>query len=239
LQGLMAITKQCGTPSDTLQLIADPVGAGLASLLFGELAERLIEGDYVSKRPGKIFVDHFFDNPIAASYIAFLAVHNPHIRRPATLAQLALLTNLPGGGIVRPDIVTDQVGVKEYYEIKPDSAAGLAAGRAKMMAIDAFMGTFRLVYPRGGGYAPASSIPLGSGTIPTVGGPVPFTATLEASRLSPGLIQWRVCVETDFLLIGVTALVIIAIIILVIITKRLPGRLPPIPIPRGLPVPLF
>jgi hypothetical protein len=237
----MAISKVCGTPSDTLQLISDPIGAAAASALFGIIAEALIEGDYLSKRPGKVFVDHFFDNALAASYIAFLAFHNPHIRNPRTLAQLAILTNLPGGGIVRPDIVTDQAGIQEYYEIKPDSAAGLAAGRLKMLAIDAFMGSFRLPYGRGPSYTPASSLPLASGTIPViVGTPVPFTATLEPKRTMPGLIQYKVCVETDFLLLGVNALVIIAIIILLILLKRLPGRLPvPVPIPRGLPIPLF
>jgi hypothetical protein len=234
----MAVTKVCGTPSDTLLLIADPVGAAVASGLFGLIAEGLLEADYLSKRPGKIFVDHYFDNPIPASYIAFLAHHNAHIRNPVTLAQLAILVNLDGAGILRPDILTDQAGIKEYYEIKANSTAGSAAGSLKLLGIDAFLGTFRLPYPRGATYAPTPSILLASGTIPTLGGPVPFTATLEASRTAPGLIQYVVCVETDFLKIGVTAAVIIALVILVIITRRLPGRVP-IPVPGGLPVPSF
>jgi len=233
-----AVSTVCASPSDALVIAFDPVFAAVASGLFGILAEGLIDLDYLAKRPGKIFVDHYFDNPVTSSYIAFLASHNAHLRTPANIARLAILTNLPGGGIMRPDILTDQAGMKEYYEIKPDSAAGLALGLGKLAAIDAFMGTFRLPYSRGATYAPTSSIPIGSGTIPTLSGPVPFKATLSSKRTKAGLIQYQLCVETDFLAIGVTALVIIALIIVVIITKKLPGRLPPLPspVPGSMPV---
>jgi hypothetical protein len=204
--------------------------------MFGELAERLIELDYITIRPGKVLVDHFFDNPVTSSFIAFLAFHNAHIRDPITLAQLAILANLPGGGIARPDILTDQGLIQEYYEIKPDSTSGRTEGRLKMSAIDAFMGTFALPYPRGTTFTPSPVISLGSGTIPTVKGPVPFKAFLRVRRSRAGLLVYRVCVETDFAAIGVTVLVIIAIIIMVILLKRLPV---PVPMPPGVPVPVL
>ena len=76
----MAVTKICVAPFDALALAVDPPLALTLSVLFAALAEGLIEADYLAKRPGKIFVDHYFDNPITASYIAFLASHNPHLR---------------------------------------------------------------------------------------------------------------------------------------------------------------
>ena len=232
----MAVTKICVAPFDALALAVDPPLALTLSVLFAALAEGLIEADYLAKRPGKIFVDHYFDNPITASYIAFLASHNPHLRTRRNLAALAILANMPGGGISRPDILTDSGGLKEYYEIKPDSAAGSAAGAAKLIAIIGFMGIFTLPYAPGITFTPTPSIPLGSGTIPTVGGPVPFSATLGVARTKAGLIQYKGCVETDFVKVGVTVLVIIAIVIIIILTKRVPI---PIPVPGGAPVPVL
>jgi hypothetical protein len=230
-----AVSKSCVAPSEALTTILDPVGTRLASSIFGLLAEGLIGLDYLSKRPGKIFVDHYFDNPITSSYIAFLAFHNRRLRTPANLALLAILSNMKDAGIERPDILTDQPGIQELYEIKPDSFSGKADGVLKLLGIDAFMGIFKLPYKRGSTYAPTPSLPIASGTIPTIAGPVPYKATLEAKRTMAGLIQYKICVETDFLKVGATALVLIAVIIVVIITRRLPGRLPPFPIPIPMP----
>jgi len=232
----MAVSKVCIAPFDALTLVLDPALALSASVLFAALAEALIEADYLAKRPGKILVDHYFDNPVAASYIAFLAFHNPHLRTKRNLAALAILMHMPGGGISRPDILTDSGGLQEYYEIKPDSAAGTAAGATKLLAIAGFTGIFTLPYLPGVSFTPSPSIPLGSGTIPTLSGPVPFSATLSVSRTRVGLIQYKVCVETDFLKVGVTAAVIIGIIIIIILSD---GLIVPIPVPAGAPIPVL
>jgi hypothetical protein len=228
----MAVTTVCVPPSEALGVVFAASPLGVVNNLMGGLAERLIEADYLSQRPGVVFADHYFDNPVTSSYIAFLAVHNAHLRTPAKLAQLAILSNMPGGGLARPDILTDQAMIREYYEIKPESAEGSVEGKAKLMAIQAFMALFGCTYIPGVTLVPGPSIPMASGTIPTIMGGVPFQAYLSVRRTLPGLLQYSVCVKTDFVAIGASILAIIAAIIAAILLKgaRLP-TLDPMPTP--------
>jgi hypothetical protein len=224
----MAITTVCVAPSEALGFAFSGSPLGTVNNLMGGLAERLIELDYITQRPGVVFTDHYFDNPITSSYIAFLAVHNAHLRTPAKLAQLAILSNMPGGGISRPDILTDQRSIRELYEIKPDSTEGLIEGREKLFIIDAFMSLFGLSYTKGISFVPTASIELVSGTIPTVVGSVPFRMRFVVRRTLPGLLQYRVCVETDFAAIGASVLAVIAAIIIALLLRgaRIPTNIP-------------
>jgi hypothetical protein len=229
----VAVTTVCVAPSEALGAVFSGTPLGLVNRLMGELAERLIELDYKTQRPGTIFVDHYFDNPITSSYIAFLAVHNASLRNAIKLSELAILSSLPGGGISRPDILTDKANVQELYEIKPDSSEGLKEGRAKLFAIGAFMGLFGLPYTNGVTFVPTVSTLLASGKFPTISGSVPFKLHLSVRRTIPGLLQYQVCVETDFAAIGATVLGIIAAIIAAILLRgaKLPSGSPlPAPI---------
>ncbi len=229
----MAVTTVCVAPSEAFSTVFSGGPLNDANRLMGELAERRIELDYLSQRPGKIFVDHFFDNPVTSSYIAFLAVHNAHLRTPVKLAELAILANLPGEGIARPDLLTDQALVRELYEIKPDSSSGLTKGVAKLARIDTFMARFALTYMKGSSYVPTPDILLASGTFPTLTGMVPFRMALMVRLSLPGLLQYKVCVTTDFAALGITALGVIAAILIALLLRG--ARLPGVP----LPVPAF
>lgn len=236
-----AVTKVCVAPSEALDILfpgLDPAKI-IVSKAVGLLAEELITLDYLDKRPGRILFDHYFDNPLPMTYLSFLISKNPHLRNPFTIALLALDLNTDTFGIKRPDILTDMLGIRELYEIKPNSVSGLAEGRAKLAAISGFQIVYRLTYPRGRTFSPTPSIPIAKGTIPMfVGGPLPFELTLSAARTRPGLIQYKVCLETDFLKAAVNELILIAIILIILVTKRVPG-LPPIPVPGGLPMPVI
>jgi len=234
-----AKTKICVAPSVALDVIfpgSNPVKI-LVSKAFGLIAEELITLDYLSKRPGKVLFDHYFDNPLVYTYLSFLISKNPHLRNPFTIALLLFDLQSDVFGIKRPDILTDMPGIKELYEIKPNSVSGLVEGRAKLAAIDGFKIVYRLVYPRGSTFTPTPSIVLASGTIPMiVGGPLPFELSLSVERTRPGLIQYKTCVETDFVKAAINELVLIAIILIIVVAKRVP-KLPPVPVPGGLPIP--
>ncbi|GAC1343720.1 MAG: hypothetical protein NVSMB18_20040 [Acetobacteraceae bacterium] len=236
-----AVTKVCVAPSEALDILfpGPDVGKTIVSKVFGLLAEELITLDYLEKRPGKILFDHYFDNPLALTYFSFLLSKNPHLRNPFTIALLVGDLTSDVFGIKRPDILTDMPGIKELYEIKPDSVAGLSKGRMKLAAISGFQIVYGLSYARGRTFTPTPSITIAKGTIPMfVGGPLPFELSLSTRRTLPGLIQYKVCVETDFLKAAVNELVLIAIIVIILVAKRVPGGTP-LPVPGGLPIPLL
>ena len=236
-----AVTKVCVAPSEALDVLFPGLDPGkiIVSKAFGLLAEELITLDYLRKRPGKILFDHYFDNPLPTTYLSFLISKNPHLRNPFTVSLLAFDLTMDAFGIKRPDILTDMIGIRELYEIKPNSPSGLVEGRLKLAAISGFQIVYRLTYSKGMTFSPSPSITISKGTIPMlVGSPLPFELSLSAKLTAPGLIQYKVCLETDFLKAAINELVLIAIILIILVTKRVP-KIPPVPVPGGLPIPLL
>jgi hypothetical protein len=226
-----ALKKGCLAPS----LVVTPAAASL----FGTVAEGLIEADYIASKGGVPFREVFLDNPMGSlSYVAFLAAHHPSLNVALLAAQIGV-----SGGVLIPDIL-DTRGMQEFYEIKPDSIDGRPAGRAKLAAIDAFMGFNSLPYTRGVSYTPTLSIPIPlAGT--ALGGLIGLPAvlacgvpnvTLKTVRSASGLLLYEVCVEADldcYLKVQVTlAALIVAIIIAILIARGLPVPFPaPVPVP--------
>jgi hypothetical protein len=235
-----ATKKVCVPASEALNVILGPgPSTTVASSAFGKLAEELITLDYLTKRPGRVLFDHYFDNPFPITYLSFLVSHNPHLRKPLTIVRLGADLALNVAGFNRPDILTDMPAIKEFYEIKPNSPSGDAAALVKFAFIGALQAAYSLSYPKGASFTPSPSISLASGTIPMlVGTPLPFEFSLKVDRTAPGLIQYLACVETDWAKLGVNALVMIGIIIMILLLKRVPN-LPPIPVPGGVPIPLL
>lgn len=201
-----SVTK-CITPGEAL--------SGSDVLELSDFAERLIDFDYCGLVGCRPFATDFFDNPLAASYVAFLAAHNRALRTPATIAQLAILSQLQ---LNRPDILTHLPRRKEFYEIKPDSPSGRSDGRIKLLALNAFYGTFRLPYVEGSAYIPTPTILIGSR-----GG---ITVTLEARRLRTGLIVYSICFTGPAALLTAAAIAAIIAILLVLIASRGRARIP-------------
>jgi hypothetical protein len=141
-----ATKKGCIAPS----FVVDTAAASV----FGTVAETLVELDYLKSQGGKPFADVFLDNPMGPlSYIAFLASHHPSLNKALLAAQISL-----SGGVLVPDILDTRSD--ELYDVKPNSIDGLAAGRGKLAALDAFMAFNSLPYARGSSYSPSPSIPI-------------------------------------------------------------------------------
>ena len=222
---------------------------------FGHVAETLIEADYLSAMGGVPFGNVFLDNPLGPmSYVAFLAAHHPGLNVALLAAQISL-----SGGVLVPDILDTRTD--EFYDVKPDSPDGRAAGRGKLAAIDAFMSFNSLPYTRGTAYTPTPSIPIPlagaalTAAITALLGPAMVApallcgipdVTLAPKRIAPGLLAYEICVEADLdCYLKVMALeALIAIVILAILYLLGEGapasrcrRPDPVPVPAPAPLP--
>lgn len=245
-----AVSSGCFAPSEVVDtLVSSP---------FGTVAETVVEDDYMTQMGGTRFGDVFLDNPLGPmSYVAFLKRHHPSLNEWSLTAQMGL-----SGGVLVPDILdTRSISreVPEFYDVKPNSVDGRAAGRGKLAAIDAFMSFNSLPYERGDSYTPTGSISLPmtsaafSAAIVALGGAAVLpmilacglpTVSLEVTRPRRGLLLYRVCVQADFgCYVRVLALqVILAAIVLaiiLIITGRMPAPqpVPPPQLPAPSPIP--
>jgi hypothetical protein len=196
--------RLCFPPS----MFTDPqFGSG-----FGLIAERLIEQDYCSTLgcdPATTFVDN--NNP--TQYRNFLVAHNPSLASGAGAVLLAIAS---ATGIARPDLLCDDGARRDWYEIKPLSPAGAAAGVQKLAEITAFMVGLGLPYVPGVTYSPAKDIPIMSGVV--LG--APLTVSLNVNRFTPGLVTYSVCLQGG--LTEILAKVTIAVLLAWIVTQMLP-----------------
>ena len=221
-----AISTLCITPFELFSMGGMPSAIATSSA-FGTVAETLIEANYCSIMGCNVFATDYFDNPIPASYIAFLVANNPHLNSASTIAALALIGIT---GLNRPDILTHKPPRLEYYEIKPRSAAGIAEGITKLLTIQAFMASYSLPYAFGTAYSPTPAEIL-KGTVMV--GPWPLTVSFRAVKIAPGLIVYDVCFEGELGKIAISALILILLFILT--RGRIPGRIP-VPAPAAIPL---
>lgn len=154
---------------------------------FGTIAERLIENDYCETlgcAPATTFLDDY--NP--TQYRDFLISHHPGLATGAKAVALAVASVT---GIARPDILSDDGVRQDYYEIKPLSPSGAAAGVEKLVEIAAFMALLDLPYRPGVTYTPAKDIPIMSGLF--LG--EPLSVSLNVQRFAPGIVTYSLCLE--------------------------------------------
>ena len=178
-----AVTEKCFAPSET----------GLSPSVtsaFGKIAEKGITLDYCQTLGCLPLINDYIDNPFAITYALFLVGHNPSL---APNLNTIIAQAEEKDGVRRPDILTDNGVRREYYEIKPNSASGLRAGNEKLLAIEAFMGTWRLPYGRGTAYAPDKRI-----KIVTVNfGFLTFDFTFHFFKNKAGLIVYDLCISGE------------------------------------------
>jgi hypothetical protein len=163
---------------------------------FGTIAERLIEQDYCDTMrcsPSTTYIDNF--NP--TEYKDFLVAHNP------SLASGPLSVKLSGAfpNVKRPDIMSDDGTRKDYYEIKPLSISGAAAGTLKLTQIILFMNDMSLPYVPGTAYTPSKEIPILTGTM--LGCKIGVSLSVE--RLVPGIITYNICLDGELALLFLKA----------------------------------
>jgi hypothetical protein len=210
------LSKECWAASELVTL-------GLAKM-FGEFAHQIVSVDYCLKM-GCSLKDNYFDKsdagPIDSGYVSFITRKNQGKVPPWKLDVLKAVA------VSRPDILTHKPLRKDFYEVKPNSASGLAAGQAKLTLIDDYMRVLGLPYTRGIAYTPTEEISLGA---------VPFgtymaLVSLELKRVQSGLIAYKVCFthaspEYIWEQIKDGAILVLAFIMALIALFWLKGRMP-------------
>lgn len=162
--------------------------APLIASFVGRLVEPHVNADFCAQAGPCSAVDDFFDllnSPVP--YTTFLAAHNPGIN-PATISDV--------GSGVRPDIISHHPDLTpEWYEIKPLSPAGVAAGLVKGNALKDGYADNGFPYIPGKRYKPSNEILLGQFITPEG---EKLDVFIAARRLLPGLIFYRLCLRGDF-----------------------------------------
>ena len=129
-----------------------------------------------------------------------------------------------------PDIITDSPGVRtEFYEVKPNSATGVAAGRQKVNTFLSLVDFLKQTDPdvgklaKGTQFSPDRSVTIYSTSYL---GFIPCEVKIHYSRLESALIVYEICVnaETELLEALVKAIIITALmVIFYFILKSLPA----------------
>jgi hypothetical protein len=179
------------------------------TVTIGTAAETFIEADYLQsvKRTSFFpvstidFADfsHGFGN--TALYIAFLKSSNPAL-------SISSLMSISGAGDLKiPDIMThDPARRTEFYEIKPNSVDGRAAGARKVSLIGAALASNGMPHIPGIQYKPNKKIRFFKGA--------PLGHNIEIffhfERTAPGLILYEFCIEGDIQGLALDVLLAIA-----------------------------
>lgn len=203
-----------------------------AAVAFGAIAETFISASVVATN-GIAFGNFYLDNPLAGPIdpllVAFILAKNPSL----SLLQQAKVV---GTVIARPDVLMHQAPIFEFEEVKPNSTAGRAAGRAKVRVIDVFYTGIPLPYRPGITYTPPPPFVIVDTTVPVpVVGPVPLKVSFRVTRNRSGLLVYDICVETDWLKAALTIIAIVILIILALISR---GAIKPVPVPVPVPAPV-
>ncbi len=153
---------------------------------FGGLAEDLIYADFRAQHPAtgnQVFCDNH--NP--AGYLYFLAVNNP--RFPQSL-QEDYFRRVRGEGLMHvPDFMLHTPAERSFYEVKPDSASGRRDGMHKVGTLQAIYRTYHLPYIAGNRHAPRDHEVARMGSA--------LRVTLRVQRIAPGLIVYRLCLDSE------------------------------------------
>lgn len=205
---------------------------------FGEIAESIIGGrflDHVGRRakgffPGSPTQEDFQDISVVIGntrlYILYLKFHNTLSTRQLIILSASAMVSIP-------DIVTHNPSRSstptrtEFYEIKPNSPPGIAAGAIKIASISQLCSALSLPYKSGTIWTPDEKILISSGS--------PLGIHIEVffhfKRISPALVVYEICIEGELEKIALAVLIAILAIILALILKgrRLPVPMPPAP----------
>ena len=136
----------------------------------------------------QLYTDYSFAGSEDPNYTLFLKTFNEGLAQSFTTANTK-----------RPDILIHNNVVKEYYEVKPNSRAGKAAGRAKLREIEAFYLANNLPYSRGK-IKFLEDYNLGSFVFNHKGMKIPVELKLHFTFES-GLILYELCVSTKWKLV--------------------------------------
>jgi hypothetical protein len=184
---------------------------------FGNFAEDLISSDYRARRSFAAF-DIYIDNNNPAPYLYFLARHNPHFDQAA---QTRYYRQVYGAREYRrPDMLIHTFVERSFYEIKPDSTAGRAAGEAKIAILDSTYRQYGLPYRAGSGYSGTRILVASYGSL--------LRAHLETTLLRSGLIVYKLCLDSSRIIDAATIALILRYIIAQLLRQRNSGSFRPV-----------
>jgi hypothetical protein len=184
---------------------------------FGGLVEDIIFADYCSQH-GCGSNDVFTDNNNLAAYVYFLAIHNPQFTEAK---QIDFFAQVRGAELMRiPDLLVHKPEEKAFYEIKPDSASGRAKGMEKVGTLQAVYPTFKLPYTAGIFFTPRDH------TVAQLGGVL--RATLQVRRVAPGLILYKLCLDSEGAIELATLILILRYIVREMNKQKGRGRFQPV-----------
>lgn len=185
--------------------------------VFGQVAETLIFADFCTQYVG-VSNQVFWDQNNPAAYLYFLASNNPQFTQQL---QRDFYARLRAESLMFvPDILVHKPDEKAFYEIKPDSTSGMAAGVQKVGTLRAVYPFYQLPYVAGERYTPRDHNVANLGQV--------LRATLRVRRVAPGLIVYKLCLETDGELELATLAVLLAYIVRQMNQQRGSGRFRPI-----------
>jgi hypothetical protein len=181
----------CRTPAESESTLASA---------FGAVPELIVQGDYCREKGGcAIFLKagqpgatDFFDRVTGfhgcRHLASYLKENNPFIDEAIIGGWCEGRKVLKADRSLIPDIISHQPGRLEFYEIKPASPNGLAAGQRKITNFLALCAGHGLPYAAGKLYQPHLKILVFNGTWLTV----PAKAYLRIDFEEPALMGYRV-----------------------------------------------
>jgi hypothetical protein len=203
----------CIAPSEIPGVSAQDASA------FGAVAEDLIYADFHSQYGGGGSTELFRDANNPAAYLYFLAVNNPHFTQPQQERYYREL-RVAGLGWKIPDFMVHKAAERAFYEVKPDSRAGLLAGMEKVGILSAAYTHFRLPYRPGRRFTPRDHTVANYGRV--------LRITLRVRRVVDGLILYRLCVNSEGVLEPVVLAALLRLVVNEINRQRGRGRFRPV-----------
>jgi hypothetical protein len=134
---------------------------------------------------------------------------------------------LRGDSLMRvPDFLVHASNEKAFYEVKPDSVAGMRAGVQKVGILGAVYRHYHLPYRGGTAFTPRDH------TLATLGSAL--KATLRVRRAAPGLIVYKICLSSKGAIELATLAALLRYIVKQVNSQKGTGRFRPIDLESAL-----
>lgn len=210
------VASETGTPQRFLSML-------------GNIVEIVVVDDYMKDRVARGGIVDVFPSPTARDFFdlhddrcealaGFMKLRNPSVDETLIRDFCRQRKIRDGDKSMVPDIITHDGALREFYEIKPASASGKAAGRQKIRNFDELRSGMQTAYQPGTAYDPRVKIVFWTG----VWAGVPARVSLQFDRETDALIVYRFCVEVNAETVTQAALFLIlrAAIVAVILSKN-------------------
>lgn len=197
--------------------------------MLGNLIEIVVVDDYMKDRAARGGTVDVFPSPTARDFFdlhddrcealaAFMKLRNPFVDETVIRDFCRQRKVRDGDKSMVPDIITHDGALQEFYEVKPASVSGKAAGRQKIRNFDELRSGMQTAYQPGTLYDPHVKKVFWTG----VWAGVPARVSLQFFRETDALVVYRFCVEVTAETVSQAALFLIlrAAVLALILTKN-------------------